>query len=155
MKFTCKIQLAKHEVDETIDKGEVDFRQFRSEFRAIDWEFEADRLRFLDRTWPAIGVTNNTNDAVLWVSAYRPLPPEFLDQDKFRQNMAIWFIVRLDNPPDPPEIVNLESGMNLADCYFETHDDHEVESLFELFLEDDYDSLYESLYSLRVAAVED
>jgi hypothetical protein len=152
--FTCKLQLAKHGLDETIDKGEVDFQQFRAQFNAVDWEFEADRLQFLQKTWPAIGVTNNESGAVLWTSAYRPLPPEFLDEDKFRQNMAIWFIVRLDYPPNPPEITRLDSGEELFECYFTTVNPGEIEDLFSLFFESDYDSLYESLFSMGVAQVE-
>lgn len=155
MKFTCKVQLAKHEVDEIIDKGDVDFQQFWVEFKAIDWEFEADRLQFLGKTWPAIGVTNNVIGAVLWVSAYRPLPPDFLDEDEFRHNMPIWFIVRLDNPPNPPEITSLEAGKSLADCYFETYEESEIEGLFQRFFKDEYESLYESLYSLGVVIVDD
>jgi len=152
--FTCKLQLAKHALDETIDKGEVDLRQFLAEFNAIDWEFEADRLQFLGGTWPSIGVTNNDNAAVLWTSAYRPLPPDFLDQDKFRRNMSIWFIVRLDQPPNPPEITRLDSGEYLSECYFETHNPGEIEDLFGLFFKSDYDSLYELLFSMRVARVD-
>ena len=154
-KFTCKVQLAKHDMDEVIDIGEVDFSQFLREINGVDWEFESDRLQFLNKTSPAIGVTNCENGAVLWTSPYRPLPPAFLDKDEFRRNMGIWFVIKLDSPPSPPEIINLESRRSLSECYFETYDQGEVESLFELFFEDHYESLYESLYSLRVCSVDD
>ena len=154
-KFTCKIQLAKHDFDETIDKGEVDFQQFKSEFNAIDWDFEADRLQFLDKTWPTIGVTNSENGAVLWTSAYRPLPPDFLDRDEFRHNMGIWFTARLNDPPNPPEITNFKTGRELADCHFETYIEGEIEDLFKLFFEDDYEALYESLYSMDMCEFDD
>jgi len=154
-KFTCKIQLAKHDPDEDIDKGEVDFQQFCVGFDSVDWEFEADRLQFLGRTWPAIGVTNHANGAVLWTSAYRPLPPDFLDEDEFRANMAIWFTIRLDNPPNPPEITSFVTGKELADSYFETCNDGEIVELFELFFKDDYEALYESLYSMDIVNVSD
>lgn len=88
--FLCKLQLAKHDLDEVVELGTVDYERFLQEFRGIDWEFEADRLQFLQKTWPAIGVTNSVNDAVLWSSAYRPLPPDFLAEDSFRQNMEVW-----------------------------------------------------------------
>lgn len=155
MKFTCKLQLAKHEIDEMIDKGEVDFQQFQYEFNAIDWDFEADRLQFLDRTWPTIGVTNHENGTVLWTSAYRPLPPEFLDEDEFRHNMPVWFTVKLDNPPNPPEITSFNTGKQLADCYFQTYVPEEIEDLFEHFFNKDYEMLYESLYSMNVLQADD
>jgi len=154
-RFTCKLQLAKHDPDETIDKGEVGFQEFRSEFNAVDWEFEADRLQFLGKTWPTIGVTNHNDGAVLWTSAYRPLPPDFLDKEEFRQNMEIWFIVRLDNPPSPPEISRFDSGTSFRDCHFETYKPGEIEDLFELFLNENYDALYEKLYSMQVIQVAD
>ena len=140
--FTCKVQLAKHRLDEVTDLGGVDYRGFVNEFRRVDWEFEADRLQFLKQTSPAIGVTNHDSGTVLWTSPYRPLPPDFLEEDEFRHNMAIWFIVRLDNPPDPPKITEFESGKLLADCYFESYKMGEIEDLFELFFADDYESLY-------------
>lgn len=149
-KFTCKVQLAKHDLDEVIDKGEVDFRQFLTEFKAVDWVFEADRLQFLNKTEPAIGVTNHLSGAVLRTSPYRPLPPDFLDEDEFRHFMAVWFLVRLDNPPNPPEITRFDTGESLSDCNFETCDMDEVADLFELFFNDDYGSLYESLYSMEL-----
>ena len=71
-KFTAKLQLAKHAEDEFIDLGEVDCQGFLKEFDRVDWEFEADRYQFLQKTWPAIGVTNNDNGATLWASPYRP-----------------------------------------------------------------------------------
>ena len=155
-KFTCKVQLAKHDLDEVIDIGEVDYRQFLREINAVDWEFESDRLQFLNKTSPAIGVTNSENGAVLWMSPYRPLPPAFLGEEEFRHNMAIWFVIKLDSPPSPPEIIELESRRNLSECFFcETCDQGEIESLFEHFFEDHYESLYQSLYSLSVCNVDD
>jgi hypothetical protein len=154
-RFTCKIQLAKHEIDQTIDLGAVNFAGFRKAFRDIDWEFEADRLQFLDRTWPSIGVSNEDDGTLLWTSAYRPLPPEFLDRDEFRRNMAVSFVVRLENPPNPPETYDLTSGVNLADCYFETCEDHLIERLFELFFDYDFESLYPLLYSMQVIHLND
>lgn len=150
-KFTCKLQLAKHDLDEVIEFGSVDFQSFLNELNKVDWEFEADRLQFLNKTSPAIGITNHDNNAVLWLSPYRPLPPDFLDEDEFRHNMAIWFLVKLDNPPNPPEITDFESSRLLEECYFESYDMAGIEDLFGLFLADDYQSLYESLYSMQVA----
>jgi hypothetical protein len=140
-------------VDEVIEIGEVDLAGFLAEFHRVDWEFEADRLQFLQKTMPAIGVTNHANGAILWTSPYRPLPPDFLDEDEFRRNMAIWYVVRLDNPPDPPAVTELKTGKQLSDCYFETYEDYEIERLFEWFFADDYKSIYASLYSMRVAEI--
>ena len=154
-KFVGKLQLAKHDMDDFVDLGEMDLRKFIAEFSAVDWEFEADRLQFLDRTWPSIGVINSENGAVLWTAAYRPLPPDFLDEDEFRSNMAIWFTVKLDNPPNPPEITDLKTGRMLANCHFETYEDGLIDELFEFFFEDDYDALYEQLYSMDIVADSD
>jgi hypothetical protein len=145
------LQLAKHQPDEYLDIGALSFPEFIKKFRSVDWEFEADRLRFLKATSPAIGVTNHNNSAVLWTSPYRPPPPDFLDEAEFRHNMAIWYIVRLDNPPDPPKVTQLQSGRPLADCCFETYEEHLVEELFEHFFADDYASIYGKLYSMDIA----
>jgi hypothetical protein len=147
------LQLAKHELDEVIDLGEVDLPGFLAKFRETDWEFEADRLQFLQTTSPAIGVTNHENGAILWTSPYRPLPTDFLDEDNFRHNMAVWYVVRLDNPPSPPEITELKTGKPLADCYFESYEEHRVEELFEFFFADDYESIYTTLYSMQIAEI--
>lgn len=153
--FSCNFQLAKNRLDEVTEKGELDFQQFKEVLASIDWEFESDRLQFLNKTWPSIAVTNCASEARLWMTAYRPLPPDFLDTDEFRSNMAVWFIVRLDNPPDQPNIVDLSSRKALSECYFETWNLGEIEELFRDFFRNDYDSLYESLYSMKVAEVDD
>jgi hypothetical protein len=144
------LQLAKHDLNEVVELGQVSYEQFLKEFRQIDWEFESDRLNFLQRTWPAIGVTNEENGAVLWTSAYRPLPPDFLDKDDFRHNMAVWHTMKLDDPPNPPDVTSIGSSGPLAECYFETFEPGVVEDLFRLFFDGDFESLYKQLFSLEV-----
>jgi hypothetical protein len=65
------LQVAKHELDEVIELGEVDLPGFLAKFRETDWEFEADRLQFLQKTSP-----NNSPAAVpevpTWTSALDP-----------------------------------------------------------------------------------
>jgi hypothetical protein len=148
--FTCYLQLAKHDLNEIVNLGQVTYEQFLKKFRQIDWEFEADRLQFLRRTWPAISVTNEENGAILWSSAYRPLPPDCLDEDSFRHSMAIWHTAKLDNPPNPPDVTRFDSRGPLVDCYFETFEPGVIEDLFRLFFRNDYEGLYKRLFSLDV-----
>lgn len=152
-KFLCKIQLAKDQPHEFTEKGEVSYEQFLVILASVDWEFESDRFQFLKRTWPTIAVTNQVTGATLRMSAYRPLPPDFLNKDEFRRNMAIWFVTKLDCPPYEPEIVESLGRKKYSDCYFETYDMSQIENLFERFFDDDYETVYESLGSMRVVDV--
>lgn len=147
--FYCRIQLAKNKLSEVIEVGEVDYEQFLAALASVDWEFESDRLQFLKGTWPSIWVSNCLTGATLWMSSYRPLPPDFVDEQEFRRHMAVWFVVRLDNAPDGPELIDLFSKKNLTEAYFETYEMEEIEILFDKFFNEDYIAVFGLLNSMN------
>ena len=128
-KFTCKIQLPKHEELEVEDAGKIDQETFLHRFRTTDWELESKRSNWVDKAWPGIEVTNNINGARLWVSTY------LATWDWLPNVHQLWFVVGSENIPCPPKITSMREGT------MQTPYPEDIEHLFQFFFDEDFLSL--------------
>jgi|GEM_PF-4569404 len=128
-KFTCRVQLPKHDESEAEDVGETDQEAFLHRFRTTDWELESQRHKWVDKAWPGIEVTNNINGAKLWTSTY------LATWDWMPDVHQLWFVVGSEHIPRPPKISSMREG------YMQTPYPEDIEYLFQRFFAEDFLSL--------------
>ncbi len=77
-KFNLEIELAKHQIGESIDAGEINFDQLRNRLDTYDWESQVRESNVLLRTAPTFSVNNNVKNQTLWITAQGdPLDVQF------------------------------------------------------------------------------
>ena len=128
-KFTCRVQLPKHDELEVEDAGKIDQETFLQRFRTTDWELESKRSNWVDKAWPGIEVTNNVIVTRLWVSTY------LATWDWLPNVQQLWFVVGSENIPCPPKIASMRGGS------IQTPYPEDIEYLFQLFFDEDFLSL--------------
>ena len=147
--FKLSVAFARTDVDELEDVGPIDFDGFVAEFRKFDWPGEITREYWANKSTPALGVTNVTDDSTLWVGAYdwlRLLHPN----GGPTPTPALSFYVGLNDAPPPPDIYCRKEDRNIGDCEFGAESAEVVEKLFSLYFLERYDFLYKELFKLRI-----
>ena len=147
--FVLKVALATTDIDRLVEIGSVDFNGFVREFRNFDWSNEITREFWSRKSTPAMGVTNLSNEATIWVGAYdwlRLLNPF----GGPTQEPALSFYVGLNNGPPPPDIYRRKEDRDFQNCEFRAETLISVEKLFEFFFYEQYGELYRELYKLEI-----
>ena len=147
--FTCSRQRPTQESDEVEELGSVNFQEFLVIYRSIDWRHEANQAEWAMKAAPTVAVTNQNDACTLWVSSM--IAGSYIDVDaepdeRFRvDKYEPWYSVGMKDPPEYSNITTLDPNA-IGDRFGITARATEnVEECFELFFEEDYQSLYEIL----------
>ncbi len=145
--FTCSRQRPTHEPDDVEDLGPVNFPEFISIFRSIDWRHEANKAEWALKATPTVAVKNQNDGCTLWVSSM--IAGSYIDVDaepdeRFKvDKYEPWYSVGMKDPPEYSNITTLDPNA-IGDSFGITTAALEpVEECFEWFFEEDYQSLYE------------
>jgi len=145
--FTCSRQSPTHEPDEVEDLGPVNFPEFITVFRSIDWRHEANQAEWAMKASPTVAVTNQNDGCTLWVSSM--IAGSYIDVDaepdeRFKvDRYEPWYSVGMKDTPEFSNITNLDPHATGDRFGFTAWATDHVEECFELFFEEDYQTLYE------------
>lgn len=148
--FTYSRQRPTHEPNEAEDLGPVNFPEFIIVFRSIDWRHEANQAKWAMKAWPTVEVTNQIDGCTLWMSALladSPIDVDAAPNERFKiDNYEPWYSVGLQDPPKFSNVTRLDPFGVGDDFGFTASATERIEECFELFFEEDYQSLYESFH---------
>ena len=129
------------------DLGPVEYSEFTSILRSIDWRHEANQAEWAMKASPTVAVTNQNDGCTLWVSSM--IAGSYIDVDaepdeRFKvDKYEPWYSVGMKDPPKFSNITALDPHGIGDDLGFTAFGTERVEECFEWFFEEDYQSLYE------------
>ena len=145
--FTCSRQRPTHDPDEVEELGQVEYPRFVELLRSINWRHEANQAEWAMKASPTLAVTNQGDGCTLWVSGVvagsiidvDAEPDERFKVDRYEP----WYSVGMKNPPEIANVTALDPHAVGDKFGFTAWATERVEECFELFFEEDYQTLYE------------
>lgn len=127
--------------------GSLRYPEFISVFRRIDWGHEVIQAEWAKKASPTLAVTNQNDGCALWVSA--AIAGSYIDVDaeadeRFKvDKYEPWYSVGMTDPPKFSNVTALDAHSIGNEIGFTAFSTGCIEECFELFFEEDYQSLYE------------